>query len=131
MNKAFLAAVELGNLMHETQSKTIALLTEPHIYKNSLISLPPGTRKFQKHNVNARAAIVCSPDTQLIFLDNISSRDACAVILNTNEGNIMLASIYCDINNDIEQPLRFITEYAKTRKLPLVMGLIRTRGVRI
>ena len=102
MNKAFLAAVELGNLLKEFKTQTIALLTEPYIYKNSVITLPPGTRKFQKHNVDARAAIVCSPDMQLIFIDTISSRDASVAFLSLKEGNMIIASIYCDINNDIE-----------------------------
>ena len=89
---------------------------------NGLASqLPPGYKYIS--NIHARAAIAFTPDLDITrhTSEFQNDRDIAAGVLNTDKGQILIASIYCDINKDFSA-LENASTLAKKLNYPLLAG---------
>ena len=68
--KAFVAAVELNSSLKNIGSY-ICLVTEPHIYKGKLSTVPPQGQKISQGE-DVRAAILASKDLNIIKIGHLA-----------------------------------------------------------
>ena len=92
-----------NNLLNTIMKRnSIGLIQEPYQYNNRLIN----TSNLQtlKTKRNARTALIASPDLDIWYAQEFSSRDVTTAILRQNNVETFFASVYCDINYDTVIP---------------------------
>ena len=85
------------------QSSYLCLLQEPYIYEGNVCGLDR-SRLYYQRDVSTRVAIYASPDINLTYHDNLSSRDCvtCSILLNGEF--YYFSSVYLDIHKEVEEP---------------------------
>ena len=117
MKKAFAAAVELNASIKKVKDY-ICLISEPHIFKGKLSSLPPKCQAISQEN-NPRTAIIASRNLRIIKLGHLSNRDCTVALLKNKKESILITSIYMDIKMEmIPGWLEKVVEFARSKKEP-------------
>lgn len=123
LHRAFLAATELKQKVQS--NPTVCLLTEPYQTKNRLAELPQNHVCFpstiQQHR--PRTAIFVPSNIPHVFLKHLSGQDITVVLLNTECGKLLIASIYLD-SDDLVVPewLTKLMDYIDEKNLPSIIG---------
>ena len=105
LHKAKLAAIDLHGKLQER--KSIALLTEPYLFRNKIVGMPSGyvaVVPTVAEGEQARAVIMAPRATGIVQLDAHCHRDCAAAMLKTQMGTIYIASIYLDIKKCYRMP---------------------------
>ena len=115
-NKAFLAAVSVAKLF-EKQRNNVSFVTEPYILYNKPAALPSGCGNIYAGE-SPRAAILFDKNLSVTKIDKLSWKDGAIAQLSTDDRQILLASMYFDINLPVDQSLVLrVLDYAKSRSL--------------
>ena len=128
LHKADLATVLLGRQL-ENKSQIIALVTEPHTTAGKITGMPRGTTitadKTIKHGQpGPRAGIIASRDLGVNSLDTWCHRDCAAATVQLHGRQVLLASIYLDINKPVSpQWLEDLMTMATNKRLPVIIGV--------
>ena len=87
----------------------ILFVQEPHIIDNKIIGIPSKYRTFSFESGRIRAAIVVTNTTlDAILIKQISNKDAAVIEVTQGKLKFLAASIYFDINDDINNELTMI-----------------------
>ena len=107
LHKAQQATLLLGQEM-EGQSQVISLVTEPHTTAGKITGLPRGTTVVSDKSCNPhqnsqgpRAGIVADRGLQIHSMDSWCTRDCAVATAKIHGRQILLASIYLDINKPL------------------------------
>ena len=105
----------------------VAMLQEPHTYKNTITGLgnsnvmhgaDPGSRP--------RAALVASNHANIWFEKEFSDRDTAVAIIKDGNTEVYLASVYLDIQNPlndmIQKKVLNLIQYCKQHNKKLIIG---------
>ena len=101
LKKAFIAAVELNKTVRNLDDYVV-LATETYNFKGKIRALPPRSKVVCAHN--PRAALICSPDSKIIKLERLTTRDCAVGLLQAGGEKIIIASVYLDIKMNVIQP---------------------------
>ena len=123
MHRATAAAVTLAQSLNNEQ---ICFLTEPCTNKNKITQVPNGYACLPNITLveRPRAALFIPRTLPHIYLEQLSTPDCAAALLDTARGKILLASIYLDYNKEVIQDwLRNLVSFVEDRRLPMIMAL--------
>ena len=113
----------------EGQSQLINLITEPHHTAGRITGMPRGTtiisdKSIKQNQPGPRAGIVASRGLGLTSLDSWCSRDCAAAIARIQGQQVLIASIYLDINTTVTPDWMVgLVRMADRKKLPLIIGI--------
>ena len=114
MKKAFTAAVELNASIKKVKDY-VCLISEPHIFKGKLSSLPPKCQAISQEN-NPRTAIIASRNLKIIKLGHLSNHDCTVALMKNKNENILIVSVYMDIKLEMTPAwLEKVVEFARSR----------------
>ena len=123
MHRATGAATILNNKLKHTPS--ICMLTEPCTASLKVCQVPANHACYPNITLSSRprAAIYVPKNISCVFLEQLSNKDCSAILMNTANGKILLASIYLDSNEDVVQDwLDHLIEYVDAKQLPTLMA---------
>ena len=123
MHRAVEASVELTKQLQ--LESAVCMLTEPCTHANKVSHVPQNMTCIPRNPLSEmpQVAIMIPRHIPHVSLVHLSNRDCAAVILTTECGKVLLASIYLDYNLDVVPDwLEELVEYADSKKLPLLMA---------
>lgn len=124
MHRAFLAAVELKKAVLERPS--VCFLTEPYQTYNKIAEIPPYHVSLpQTTQVDRpRAALLIPKDIPHVYIEHLSGQDISVALLNTEQGKLLIASVYLDSNDKSVVPpwLTQLAEYIDSKSIPAIVG---------
>ena len=121
LKKSFLANVELSNYLRDSTGEKICMISEPYRVRGKISSLPKGYNCIASRE-NARAAIFWR-GREIIKVDKLCGNDYAVGIRKINGKNVVLASIYMDINEPAAPRwLQDIIDYCKQKRYPLILS---------
>ena len=124
LHKAKMAAIDLHSKLQCRND--VALLTEPYIARGKIVGLPTGYAAFLANNTaggaegtsTCRAAILIPRGMTAVKIDRLCHGDCIVVMLTTANSKFMLASIYLDINKEVNPEwLQQVVTYADSLSL--------------
>ena len=124
MHRALTASVELNK--KAMARDTICMITEPCTNSNKICYVPPSYTCLPSTTLEhrPRAAIFLPRHVRHVFLEQLSNRDCVAVLLDTEAGKLLVASLYLDYNMDVVQDwMEELLEYADNKNLPTLLCL--------
>ena len=123
MNRSGLAAVSLNEKLKNIKGSYICLTTEPYRYKGNLANLPQKcTFVPDKSTLEDPRASIFS-NLELIEISSLCTKDCAVALLEHKEGKLLVASIYMDVNEKIEQEFIIaLMEYSNNYGLPILIG---------
>ena len=92
LKKSFVAAVELQRKLKEKKS-FICLTTEPYKLKSKVRALPPKAKCIQS-NKPPRAAIIHSPNINIVKLEHLTNADCAAGLIKIKNQQVVLSLIH-------------------------------------
>ena len=104
---------------------SICMITEPCTAFGKVTQIPPNHRGVPSTTMSnrPRAAIFIPRNMTFIHLEQLSNSDCAVVILNTERGKVLLASIYLDYNEDVVQDwLVNLMSYIDSKKLAVLLA---------
>ena len=128
LHKADLATILLGRQL-ENKTQVIALVTEPHTTAGKITGMPRGTtitsdKTLTSGQPGPRAGIISSRDLKVNSLEAWCHRDCAAAIVRLHGRQVLLASIYLDINKTVSpQWLEDLMNMASNKRLPVIIGV--------
>ena len=127
LHKSAQASILAGQAL-ESSSNKITLITEPHTINNKLYAFPRGTTSIFSTDCSIklppRAAIVATKDTGLTSLGKWCHRDCAVGIAKIRGRETVIASVYMDINKDIQpQWLHDLIQMTHTKGYALLIGM--------
>ena len=128
LHKSQQATVLLGQDM-EGQSQIISFVTEPHTIHNKITGMPKGTITIahttnNQNNNGPRAGIVADRGLWINGLDKWCNRDCAVAMAHLHGRQVILASIYLDINEPVNPPwLEAIMAMADSKGLPVMLAV--------
>ena len=123
MNRSGLAAVSLNEKLKSVKGNYLCFTTEPYRFKGNLARLPQKCTLIPERNTieDPRAAIWSNMD--LIEISSLCTKDCAVALLEHKEGRTLIASIYMDMNERVEQEfLLALLDYSNENKYPLIIG---------
>ena len=106
----------------------VALLNEPHVYKNKISHIPKGYQAIIPTTTEQpRASIIVKSNLNWFSLPELNSKDAVAIMIDSKNihQQIILAAIYEQPNYNTPPPSREmvnIFSYAKTKNKQIIAG---------
>jgi hypothetical protein len=100
--------VATANLVQLTEEESIDILSiqEPYIIQNKVTGIPHKYRTYTIPNTRSRAAIVITnKQIDALLLNQLSDADAVVVEISTNGVTLIFASMYFDIERQIDLDL--------------------------
>ena len=124
LHRAREASYQLNNLV--SPSPSICLLQEPYTAFGRVANVPanhkcvPATQMISR----PRTAIFIPKHMPYIHLEQLSNPDISVILLSTDRGKVLIASIYLDREKAVVQPwLQKLAEYIATKKYPTIIGV--------
>ena len=127
LHKATQATLLLGRGL-EGKKQTIAMITEPHTYKNKITGMPRGTKAIYARTPDCkpapRAGIVASLDTKVTAMDSWCNRDCAVALTNIGGQQTVLISLYLDIKLEVQPDwLDNLMEMINRKGYPLIISV--------
>ena len=118
------ATSNLMQIIHEN-IPDIVLIQEPHIIGNKIIGIPRNYQLFKYGNSKIRAAVlIANKQIDAIMVRHLSDGDAVVVEIIYNNFRCYIASMYLDIENDINTDLSKIDAIKSfTKGAGLLIGM--------
>ena len=126
MNKADLAAVSLNERLKSIKGDFVCLITEPYNFKGKAARLPSNVQIVPENikEKTSRAIIIASPNCEIVEVSNLCSKDSAVAHCKIDKVNILLCSIYMDINIPVQQEfLNKIMDYADSKNVEMILGI--------
>ena len=99
MKKAFVAAMELNRKL-DGKKDFICLVTEPYRNRNKIAASPNGSTVCNSKGINLRASIFSNTGSTVLAMDHLCNDDCAVILLKSEGGATLIASVYLDINKD-------------------------------
>ena len=98
-------------------------VSEPNIVKGKVVSRPGNTKVYPLSGVDKqRTAIIVSKGTNCTQIEKLCSKDCTVIQITTGRENILIASVYCDIKEDLKRhDMLKVIKYAQGKKIGLVL----------
>ena len=126
MNKAGLAAISLNERLKSIKGDFVCLISEPYNLKGKAASLPSNVQVVPENTEEnaSRAIIIASPNCEIVEVSNLCSKDSAVAHCKIDKVNILLCSIYMDIDLPVQQEfLNKITDYADSKNVEMILGI--------
>ena len=119
------AATDNLTQLVETQYIDIAFIQEPHIINNKIAGIPSRYRTYYSGQGKKRAAIVIiNNQIDAVLIHQLSEEDSVVIEIIHENLKFLAASMYLDINHEIENDLKKVDkviEYSKTQGILIAM----------
>ena len=103
MNRSGLAAVSLNEKLKAIRGNYLCLVTEPYRFKSKLASLPQKCTLIPDKDTMEDPRAVIFSNLDLVEISSLCRKDCAVALLEHEEGRLLIASIYMDVNVCIEQ----------------------------
>lgn len=123
MHRATAAATILSGKVATNPS--ICMITEPCTASNKVTQVPPNHIGIPNVTMSdrPRAAIFLPRDMSYVYLEQLSTPDCAAILLNTERGKVVLASVYLDYNLPVVQEwLTKLMDFIEMKALPALLS---------
>ena len=101
----------------------VCLATEPYISFDKVGNAPPGSKTFCGDK-NPRAAIIFDKDIGVVGINKLSNRDCAVAFVKIDKVLTVVASVYCDINLAMIQPiLQELIDFVTANHYPILIGM--------
>ena len=97
--KSLQASIEFIKRTRKTQN-FVCLASEPYISFEKVGNIPPGSKAFYGDR-NPRAAIIFDRGIEVSGISKLSTRDCAVAFIKIDKALTVIASIYCDITQDM------------------------------
>ena len=124
LRKSFEASTQLNNSI--AAEPAVCMLTEPFTAFGKVANVPANHKCVPCTTLvsRPRAAILIPKNMQFTHLEQLSNPDATVVLLRTDRGKILLASLYLDSKKPVVQPwLKKLVDYADAKQIPTLFAL--------
>ena len=105
-------------------SPLISFLQEPYTVENKVVIRPAGYKVIPEATCDGvpRAALFIPSNIQAVSLGHLNNPDCAVAQIRWNALEILIASVYLDIDDDVDQPwLSGLVEYADSRNMAVVI----------
>lgn len=123
MHRASAAATILTGKVASNPS--VCMITEPCTAYNKITQVPPNHVGIPDVTMSSRprAAIFLPKDISFVHLEQLSTPDCADVLINTERGKVVLASMYLDYNKPVVQEwLLKLMDFIDTKSFPSLLS---------